>query len=356
IFETFTTASPELLRAFIRENPHADMPESGRSQPSIIALANRLIDWTMNEHPVPSVRGALDVPHIEPVPEGYESVNPPDNPEAIRFISKKYTPEEELEAVVESVKSHLDSVADLPHEEQPTIAILVPRNARGIEVINALKKRGVETIELISSTSTTRAAAGSLNYLLSYLADPQSASKLSKAYQVWRRDIFGTNRTVGIGLAPVQSEEESAGEEQGDRKGRPYAERAAGLLRKIGRVEDYVSPALTALTPSPLSQKRERGANARGEINALDWLATLGESEAEHVIQELKDFRVYVQRWLNAVTLPIDQLTLTLAQDVFSEASDLALANKLALVLRQAANSHADWRLPELSSELAVIA
>ncbi|MDP3183826.1 MAG: ATP-dependent helicase, partial [Anaerolineales bacterium] len=356
IFETFTTASPELLRAFIRENPHADMPESGRSQLSIIALANRLIDWTMNEHPVPSVRGALDVPHIEPVPEGYEPVNPPDNPEAIRFISKKYTPEEELEAAVESVKSHLDSVADLPHEEQPTIAILVPRNARGIEVINALKKRGVETIELISSTSTTRAAAGSLNYLLSYLADPQSASKLSKAYQVWRRDIFGTNRTVGIGLAPVQSEEESAGEEQGDRKGRPYAERAAGLLRKIGRVEDYVSPALTALTPSPLSQKRERGANARGEINASDWLATLGESEAEHVIQELKDFRVYVQRWLNAVTLPIDQLTLTLAQDVFSEASDLALAHKLALVLKQAANDHADWRLPELSSELAVIA
>ncbi|MBU2609841.1 MAG: UvrD-helicase domain-containing protein, partial [Chloroflexi bacterium] len=188
IFETFTTADPELLRQFIAENPSKDMPESGRSQPSIIALANHLIDWTLNEHPVASVRGALDVPHIQPVPEGYEPVNPPDNPEAIRLISKKYTPEEELEAVVKSVKSHLDSVADLPHEEQPTIAILVPRNARGIEVIEALKKRGVETIELISSTSTTRAAAGSLNYLLAYLADPQSASKLSKAYRVWRRD------------------------------------------------------------------------------------------------------------------------------------------------------------------------
>ena len=40
IFETFTTADPELLRQFIRDNQHADMPESGRSQPSIIALAN----------------------------------------------------------------------------------------------------------------------------------------------------------------------------------------------------------------------------------------------------------------------------------------------------------------------------
>jgi hypothetical protein len=36
----------------------------------------------------------------------------------------------------------------------------------------------------------------------------------------------------------------------------------------------------------------------------------------------------------------IDQLVLTLAQDVFSEASDLALAHKLALVLRGAADDH----------------
>jgi DNA helicase-2/ATP-dependent DNA helicase PcrA len=80
------------------------------------------------------------------------------------------------------------------------------------------------------------------------------------------------------------------------------------------------------------------------------------ESEAEQVVEELSAFRVVVQRWLNAVTLPIDQLVLTLAQDVFTEAPDLALAHKLALVLRQAADDHPDWRLPELTAELAVIA
>jgi len=107
----------------------------------------------------------------------------------------------------------------------------------------------------------------------------------------------------------------------------------SNLLRKMVDVENFIAP---------------RKDN--------DWLAALAENEAEHVIQELMEFRVNVQRWLNAVTLPIDQLVLTLAQDVFSEASDLALAHKLALVLRQAANDHADWRLPELTSELAVIA
>jgi DNA helicase II / ATP-dependent DNA helicase PcrA len=105
------------------------------------------------------------------------------------------------------------------------------------------------------------------------------------------------------------------------------------LLKKIVDVENFIAPQ-----------------------NANDWLAGIGESEATQVIQELSAFRVNVQRWLNAVTLPIDQLVLTLAQDVFSEASDLALAHKLALVLRQVADDHPDWRLPELTAELAVIA
>ncbi len=329
IFETFTTADPDLLRKFINENPSEDMPESGRSQPSIIALANHVIDWVMTAHPDPNVRGALGTPYIVPVPEDDPQQNPPDNPDGIKFISKKYTPEEELEAVVKSIKGYVDSFAQTPIEEQPTIAVLVPRNARGVDVVNALRQRGIEPIELISSTSETRAAAGSLNMLLSYLADPQSASKLANAYRVYRRDIFGSKKSVGTGLAPVQDGEE------GDRKGRPYIEQIPALLRKMVDVENFIAP-----------QK------------ANDWLAGLAESEADAqaVIQELSAFRVNVQRWLNAVTLPIDQLVLALAQDVFSEASDLALAHKLALVLRSAANDHADWRLPELTSELAVIA
>ncbi|HET9868860.1 MAG TPA: ATP-dependent helicase, partial [Nitrospira sp.] len=70
IFETFTTASPELLREFIAQNPSVDMPESGRSQQSIIELANNLIDWVMNEHPIEGARTALAPPYIEPVPPG----------------------------------------------------------------------------------------------------------------------------------------------------------------------------------------------------------------------------------------------------------------------------------------------
>ncbi|MBK9927836.1 MAG: ATP-dependent helicase [Anaerolineales bacterium] len=348
IFETFTTANPDLLRDFIKNNNHADMPESGRSQPSVLAVANHLIDWVMTSHPDPNVQTALSVPHIVPVPEGDPQQNPPDDPEGIKFISKRYTPDEEMEAVVKSIKGYVDSIWDFPDDDKPTIAVLVPRNARGVEVVNALRQKGIEPIELISSTSETRAAAGSLNLLLSYLADPQSARKLSKAYEVWRRD-WREDMSLR-GRSPKQS---PVGEENLNEEG--VASQSA--LATTSNDEEIASSqsALLAMT-STLLRKIVDVENFIAPQNANDWLAGIGESEAAQVIQELSAFRVNVQRWLNAVTLPIDQLVLTLAQDVFSEASDLALAHKLALVLRQVADDHADWRLPELTSELAVIA
>jgi len=323
IFETFTTASPELLRTFIAEHPSVDMPESGRSQPSIIELANFLIDWVMTDHPIPEAQTALAPPHIEPAPPDDPQPNPLNDKTAIRFISKRLTPEEEVTAVVDSLSRWL------PQNGDSTVAVLVPRNTRGVEVITALKNKNIEYVEFLSSTSNTRAAAGALSNLISYLADPQSAQKLSKAYQVWRRDW----REVKERTKLIRD--------------------TSTWLRKVGNVEDYVNPGL---------------AFARGEAVALASLprgdgAAIAEAiagdasrEAEEVIAELNDFRVHVRRWLEAVTLPIDQLVLTLAQDVFTEAADLALAHKLALVLRKAADDHKEWRLPELTAELTVIA
>jgi hypothetical protein len=115
-------------------------------------------------------------------------------------------------------------------------------------------------------------------------------------------------------------------------------------------VESQPAPALAPTLP------QGRSAVSQGERGYAVAEAIAGDEETEQVIAELNDFRVYVRRWLEAVTLPIDQLVLTLAQDIFTEAADLALAHKLALVLRKAADDHTEWRLPELTAELAVIA
>ncbi|MGB8983360.1 MAG: ATP-dependent helicase [Anaerolineales bacterium] len=315
IFETFTTASPELLREFIAQNASVDMPESGRSQQSIIDLANYLIDWVMNEHPIEEVRRALAPPYIEPVPADDPQPNPPADRAAIHFVSKRLTAEEETKAVVDSLSKWL------PQNQDSTVAVLVPRNTRGVEVINALKAKNIEYIEFLSSTSSTRAAAGALSNLIAYLADPQSAAKLAKAYQVWRRAWKDVKERATL------------------------IHNTSAWLRKVGNVEDYINPNL---------------AFVRGEVLAPVSLATaeavVAEVELEQVAAELNDFRVHVRRWLEAVTLPIDQLVLTLAQDIFTDAPDLALAHKLALVLRKAADDHTEWRLPELTAELAVIA
>ena len=132
IFETFTTADPDLLLDFIARNPSVDMPESGRSQQSIIDLANFLIDWVMNEHPIEEARDALAPPYIVPVPPGDPQPNPPTDQAAIHFVSKRLTAEEETKVVVDSLSKWLPKNPDL------TVAVLVPRNTRGVEVMDKI--------------------------------------------------------------------------------------------------------------------------------------------------------------------------------------------------------------------------
>ena len=306
IYETFTTASPRYLRDFMRREvvQARDLPNSGRSMQSVIDLANHLIRWTVTEHPVPAIRSALAPPYIEPAPRGDPQPNPPDRPADVRFVARGYTPREEIEAVAESLARWL------PEHPDATVAVLVPRNGRGFEMVNALKARGIRHTELLRSTPSTREAAGALGNVVGYLANPTSARKLATVYRVWRRkdreDAEAEARVAGV----------------------------AKLLRKIARVEDYVWPRA-----------------------GRDWLVEQGiEDEDPLLFDHLVEFRALVRRWQATTTLPIDQIVLTLAQDLFEQPPDLAIAHKLAVVLRQAADAHPEWRLPELTEELAVVA
>jgi len=304
IFETFTTAKPEYLLNFIaRADYQQDLPVSGRSQPSIIALANQLIDWVWSDHPRPECRVALTPPHILPTETNDPQPNPPDNPDGIHLIGMKFTPDEEVRAVVRSLEKWL------PENQDKTVAVLVPRNKRGVELINKLKINKIEYVEYLSSTASTRAAAGALGNVGVYLADPSSASKLARAYQVWRR---------------AWRAEDSQ---------KSFYDQLSTLIRKCDQVEAFLAP------------RPEK-----------DWLAGLMETEPAEISAELENFRNIVRRWQGTTLLPIDQMILTIAQDLFTEPADLALAHKLALVLRQVANDHVDWRLPELSAELGVVA
>ncbi len=332
IFETFTTAKPEYLLNFIQTaNLKQDLPVSGRSQPSIIALANTLIDWVRADHPALECRDALIPPHIRATEPDDPQPNPAGNPAGIMLIGKKYTPEEEVEVVVKSLEKWL------PDNQDKTIAVLVPRNVRGVDVIDALKKRRIECVEYLASTSTTRAAAGALGNVVAYLADPTSASKLVKVYQVWRRAWRDEKslREAVMNTRQSSTEEEIVSSAEALTAIKHHV---TGLLRKCDEVEAFLAPRpdrdwLENLTPSSLSIE-----------------------VGPEVKEELEQFREVARRWQGTTLLPIDQMILTLAQDLFTEPADLALAHKLALVLRKAADDHHDWRLPELTAELGVVA
>ncbi len=304
IFETFTTASPQFLRNFLAEADvqARELPNSGRSTRSILALANNLIDWTQGEHPRQEVRGALTLPHIEPTPPGDPQPNPEDRPEAIRLVDLAYTPAEEVAAIGKSLSEWL------PENPDQTAAVLVPTNSRGFQIVNELKERGIPYIEILRSSRSTRETAGALTLILRHLHDPSSPSHLAKAYLVWNR-------------AARQDPERSE-----------IMEIGAKLLRQCRHPEDFLWP--------------------RTE---MDWLEEQTASRAP-VIESLAAFRKDVQRWHRAVLLPIDQLILTVSQGLFQAPEDLALVYKLASIMRRAQEVNTDWDLGAFSNELGVIA
>jgi DNA helicase II / ATP-dependent DNA helicase PcrA len=306
IYETFTTANPRYLIDFLKEagvEPR-ELPVSGRSTQSIIRLANYMIDWTSKGHPFNDVRHALTPPLILPTEPLDSQPNPPDDPQKVILYHRRLKPQEEVKMIVDSLERWL------PDHMDWTVAVLAPRNRRGYEIVSELETRKIDHKAILSSTAATRQTAGSLRAVLAYLAEPTSPAKLAELYLSWRK-----NNTS----------------QEGDNA---MCDRTSELLRKCRRVEEFTAPLL-----------------------GRDWLAELDLPDtrvpAAAVLDELMGFRSCIQRWQGAALLPIDQAILTLAQDLFDEPIDLAIAHKLALTLRHSADIHLEWRLPELVRELS---
>lgn len=303
IYETFTTANPQFLRNFLHEEGviALDLPNSGRSSPGIIALANHLIDWSLSDECPEACRGSLDKPLIEPTHPGDPQPNPPCSPRSIYLSGIRQTPGQELKSVIKSLTQWL------PDHPDSTVAILVPRNERGERVVDSLKEAGLPYVELLKSSISTRRIAGLLAAILKCIDEPGSPVKLATVF-----------------IAMRQREEDAGGEN---------ARAAAENLRRCNNTEDYLWP-----------------------LPGQDWLGTLPDQGVQQdVIDELIWFRGFVQHWQKASLLPVDQLLLTIAQDLFESPHELALIHKLAVVLENAAQVHPDWHLPQFIEELEVV-
>ncbi len=307
IYETFTTANPKYLLAYIRREDVVSktLPESGRSTQSIISLANYLVKWTQTQHFNQSARQALNPPLIKPTPADDPQPNPSDCPACVRLLEQRFTPEAEVDFILNDIKVFLEEHPD------KTIAILSPRNRRGFKFVDAMKERGIPHVDsLLQSTTSTRLSTGAVANILLYLSDSKSSHKLARAYGVWRR-------------AERENKENWA-----------FCQQVGKIINSCDEIEAYLWP--------------------MGQDEWLEKIAS--EVEIPGVVEELINFRKVVRRWQATIFLPIDQLVLTIAQDLFLDPMELALAHKLSALLKQIRNAHPNWQLPELTAELATIA
>jgi len=301
IMSTFTAADPRFLRRFLeREGVQAiEMAVSGRCAPRILGLANGLVEWTCRRHPLEAVRRLAFRPQkIQPAGPGDPQQNPLDSASEVAF--REYNNQhEEFADVVRRARLFVQA-----HPEC-TLSILVPTNRLGYELGEYLRESGAEFDELLQSGQTARRIADTLGGVLGFLADPLRRACLEQAYQAVR---------------PCWRPERQGGKVQ----------QVAALLRSCYRPEALLFP--------------EAGASLAAALPPVGELATADLGEIEHLAAGL-------ERWLRAAWLPVDQLVLTVAQDLLGE-EELGGAQKLAAYLRSRAEQHEDWRLPDLAREL----
>ncbi len=307
---TFTTANPRYLRDFLTEDgvkPYT-LTEAGRSGRPIMDLANTLVRWTVNEHPVPELRSTFHMQEIQPAPPGDLQGNPGFEETVLHIHYQpgaNISPEKERDLVVNSLERWL------PDHPGETVAVLVPENSTGFKLAEALRARNIRYDELLRSTTATRDTAQLLYSVLVYLASPMDYSALSKLY----RDVW-----YPMHLEPVD-------------EGQVLREEATTALSKLRTVEAF-------LWPGP------------GD-SALDALKL--NPDMPELPGDLEGFRQLVMRWLEAIVLPIDQVMLTISQDLFTEPADLALGYKIAQLLRSSSFNNPDWRLAQFAEELRAI-
>jgi DNA helicase II / ATP-dependent DNA helicase PcrA len=320
ITSTFTAAHPRYLNAFI-DRPDVvsrPLPNSGRSAQLILDAANTIVHWVCDKHPVEEVRRhAFRRQDILPSPPGDAQPNPPDSEAGIAIRVYKHREDEELPAVT------AEAVKIAREQREHTVAILVPTNEIGHKLAEHLDALDADYDNLLRGGSREREIAAALHAMLALLASPLNSRHFIAAHAA----LHELGHPVVAGL--------------GDDLDRVHA-----LLRSVYKPELMLFPGAD-----------EEIADALPE-------GVAGEED----VQQIARFAAFLRRLFDLRPLPIDDLTLALADELFAHTSengagatavpelDLAIGYQIANILRQWRDTQPEWRLPELAAQLADVA
>lgn len=302
IYESFTTADPNLLKSFVNRDDvrSVDLPVSGRSAPAIIDQANALIDWVQSEHPNYAIRDALSEPYIQATQTGDPQSNPENLPDTIQIINRSFTPEQELTFLSREIKKWFDQYPN------STVAVLTFLNNRASEIAKFLKQEKIDVADaLMKVAEPTRLSAGAVVLILKSLFDPLNAVHLSRCFEVFYRHL------------------------QDDLEAFRLVKECSKLIRELEQTEDYLYP------------------------DGYDWLASLElEENKEEILELLTGFRTAVQRWHDATILPVDQLVLVCAQDLVLDDAELAIIHKISGFIKTMLENNTHWSVMQVMDEL----
>jgi DNA helicase II / ATP-dependent DNA helicase PcrA len=328
ITSTFTAAHPRYFNAFL-DRPGVTarpLPNSGRSAPRIMALANHLLQWAASSHPVPEVRQSAFRPQtIEPTPPGDAQPNPPDFANNIRIKVYEHREEQELPDVAGLALRYVRA-----HPKQ-TAAILVPTNRTGYAMAEELDRLDAPYDNMLRGGLREREIAAALHGLLGLLADPLDTRALVEAHEA----LVELGHPAAGDLA-LETDTGAPAPELG---------RIQTLLRSTHQPERLLFP-----------------------LSAHDVAAALPAGVAgEEDVARLEPFLTLLRRVFELRSLPVDDLTLALGDELFAGTHrtggddrvhefDLAVAYQIANVMRRWRDLEPAWRLPELAAQLAEVA
>jgi len=311
IHSTFTAADPRYFRAFCRREDveHLTLPVSGRCGRPIIAVANHLVQWGCDEHPEPAVREmAFEMQEIRPTAPGDAQPNPPDEDSHVHIQSQPFADHD-----TEAAKVSAWAADYLKRHPDRTIALLCPTQFQGAAVVKALQQisPAVPFDDLLRSTPQMRGVAQVLAAACDYLGSPISRRSLTHLFVVLAESGY-----LGSQI--------------------PRA-----TVREQRTLLDSLAPH-NLLFPREAADLREM----------LPDTIEVSEESADTIGR----FAALVSRWVRALALPIDQLLLTIAQDLFKQEADLAICHTLAASLAVTGQMHPEWRLLQFAVELESVA
>ena len=307
INETFTTANPKYLRNFIaKAQLSGPMETAGSSQRSVLAQANRLVNYVVSAHPNPACRDGLAPTYVRLTRPDDRQGNPPDDPSRIVYDPQLYSTRDEVDVVSRLAVKHAQ---EHPNE---TIAILTPSNDYGKEFVNRLEELPIEVVEVLKSTKKARASADVIAVVLDWLSLPLN-----------RKHCLTLFRML-------------------------YSEREKGEFFLTAEDQARVTAALEAL------EHPEEFFYPVSEESLKELIESWGFDE--FLQQTLFRFRYFLKRWLDARFLPIDQLILLIGQDLFHTSEDLCCAGQIGILLSQIVRMNPELGLGSMAAEVRRIA